>query len=63
MKPSPPRSSTSAKLIAPKAQFQLVAGCDVVDFGCPLTMSGGVCLSCTVVSRAKESRDRRGRSC
>ena len=22
-------------LIAPKAQFQLVAVCDVVDFGCP----------------------------
>ena len=23
------------RLVAPKAQFQLVTGCDVVDFGCP----------------------------
>ena len=25
----------SVSLVAPKAQFQLVAVCDVVDFGCP----------------------------
>ena len=27
-------------VIAPKAQFQLVAVCDVVDFGCP----PGMCI-------------------
>ena len=33
------------KLIAPKAQFQLVAVCDVVDFECP----PGMCVGLTWV--------------
>ena len=34
----PPPGHSQDDIVAPKAQFQLVAGCDVADFGCPLTM-------------------------
>ena len=47
-------------IVAPKAQFQLVAVCDVVDFACP---PGMFVSGFTVGVDAPLSRDPRERNC